>query len=335
MADSLVARPIPGVTLVAPEPLAAEDIQEVHAPRVRRGREDRRAARAGGVERPELGPGLWTAVCASNGGAVAAARFAFCPTAQRRQPVERSAPRAPRPRWRVLHVQRTRAGDTRRARCRRETRSHPGSRRPLRRRHLQSGQQLGGGRPGRCRSQLAWTTTRPSDRRSSLDIVRRADDYLPKLRARLAGVEDIHFDVLIYNAGMDPHEHCGIGGLPGMTKELLAERERTVFGWAHRRRVGVAFVLAGGYEGGALARADLIDLHRLTIEEAAGGHGLLTPLSSPRGHPLRPSPPTSRLPPRPEEPSAGPTAVRGPTATSRRIRRSPAVDSPRGTRLSP
>jgi hypothetical protein len=29
--------------------------------------------------------------------------------------------------------------------------------------------------------------------------------------------------------------------------------------------------LAGGYEGGALSRPDLINLHRLTIEEAAAG----------------------------------------------------------------
>ena len=64
------------------------------------------------------------------------------------------------------------------------------------------------------------------------------------------------------------------GGLRGITAELLAERERTVFEWARRRGVGVAFVLAGGYEGGELGRADLIDLHRLTIQEAAAGQAI-------------------------------------------------------------
>jgi hypothetical protein len=32
--------------------------------------------------------------------------------------------------------------------------------------------------------------------------------------------------------------------------------------------------LAGGYEGGGLGRADLIDLHRLTILEAAAGQAM-------------------------------------------------------------
>jgi acetoin utilization deacetylase AcuC-like enzyme len=41
-----------------------------------------------------------------------------------------------------------------------------------------------------------------------------------------------------------------------------------VFEWARAHGLPVAFVLAGGYTGAALARAELVDLHLLTIEAA-------------------------------------------------------------------
>jgi hypothetical protein len=34
---------------------------------------------------------------------------------------------------------------------------------------------------------------------------------------------------VLYNAGVDPFEGCDIGGLPGMTAALLAERDAIVF----------------------------------------------------------------------------------------------------------
>jgi hypothetical protein len=78
------------------------------------------------------------------------------------------------------------------------------------------------------------------------------------------------FDLCLYNAGMDPHEDCPIGGLRGITRAILAERERLVFDWCRRLRLPVAFVLAGGYTGPALDEHGLVELHRLTLAAAAG-----------------------------------------------------------------
>ena len=73
-------------------------------------------------------------------------------------------------------------------------------------------------------------------------------------------------DVVIYNAGMDPHE--GAGGLIGITTDVLAEREGLFFDWAEEHGLPVAFVLAGGYLQG-VGLDELVGLHRLTIRKAA------------------------------------------------------------------
>ena len=70
---------------------------------------------------------------------------------------------------------------------------------------------------------------------------------------------------------MDPHEDGGLGGLDGVTTEVLRERERWFFDWAARRQIPVAFVLAGGYTSGQLPEDALVRLHRLTIEAAVSG----------------------------------------------------------------
>ena len=67
---------------------------------------------------------------------------------------------------------------------------------------------------------------------------------------------------------MDPHEDCDVGGLDGITTDILRERERWFFQWAARRHLPVAFVLAGGYASARLTEDALVGLHRLTIESA-------------------------------------------------------------------
>ena len=94
-------------------------------------------------------------------------------------------------------------------------------------------------------------------------------EYFDTLRRRLAALETTAFDVVIYNAGMDPHQHSSIGGLNGMDDEQIELRERLVFDWAQGRRTPVAFCLAGGYVSTALPVAGLVALHRLTIQTAA------------------------------------------------------------------
>lgn len=94
----------------------------------------------------------------------------------------------------------------------------------------------------------------------------RGDNYLDVIGDALAAIVDPEsIDVVIYNAGMDPHQHAG--GASGITTEVLAERERMVFEWANSRGIPVAFTLAGGYTGGVTAE-ELADLHLLTFEAA-------------------------------------------------------------------
>ena len=94
-----------------------------------------------------------------------------------------------------------------------------------------------------------------------------ADECLDACRLALAGVRNPEeIDVVIYNAGMDPHE--GAGGLIGITTDVLAEREGLFFDWAEEHGLPVAFVLAGGYLQG-VGLDELVGLHRLTIRQAA------------------------------------------------------------------
>jgi len=107
----------------------------------------------------------------------------------------------------------------------------------------------------------------PSDR-TTLTLVHSADDYLPAIDRELRALERTApgFDLCIYNAGMDPYEGSGIGGLSGIKPKILAQREMMVFEWALVRRIPVAFVLAGGYVGKNLSQQELVLLHRFTIE---------------------------------------------------------------------
>ncbi len=103
----------------------------------------------------------------------------------------------------------------------------------------------------------------------TLDLVRSADDYLPTIARRLRKLADSRFDLCLYNAGMDPHQHSAVGGLDGIDAAMLARRESMVFAWCRARRLPVAFVLAGGYLGPRLDQAALVALHRLTLDAAS------------------------------------------------------------------
>jgi acetoin utilization deacetylase AcuC-like enzyme len=101
-------------------------------------------------------------------------------------------------------------------------------------------------------------------------LVSSASDYLPVVQAALAQCnEPESIDLVIYNAGVDPHQDCTTGGLRGVTTEMLNERENIVFSWAKVHNIPVAFVFAGGYLGPKLNEEELVQLHRNTIEQAA------------------------------------------------------------------
>ena len=87
--------------------------------------------------------------------------------------------------------------------------------------------------------------------------------YMQDIEKMLQTVDDEFpaFDLCIYNAGVDPHDSRSI------TAEVLAQREKTVFGWAAAKKLPIAFVLAGGYLTG-ITKEQLVDLHRQTISAA-------------------------------------------------------------------
>jgi acetoin utilization deacetylase AcuC-like enzyme len=67
------------------------------------------------------------------------------------------------------------------------------------------------------------------------------------------------FDLVLYNAGMDPANS-------GVSNADLAVRERMVAEWAAERGQRVVYALAGGYTGGGITMEDLVALHRLTVD---------------------------------------------------------------------
>jgi acetoin utilization deacetylase AcuC-like enzyme len=109
------------------------------------------------------------------------------------------------------------------------------------------------------------------EERHHLHVVRNAEDYLPLLELELERAAEQDFDLVLYNAGMDPHEDCDIGGLYGITSDVIRLRERMVFDWARARNIPIAFVLAGGYTGRAMWDERLTALHQMTVAAATQG----------------------------------------------------------------
>lgn len=264
VAESLRREPIAGVHLCEPDPLDETGLADVHAPEyvaaVRTG-EPRALAESQGFT---WDPGLWPMVCASNGGAVAAALSAlddgvagslssglhhaargwgagFC-TFNGLALAARPALRSGATSVLVVDLDAHCGGGT-----------HSLIRDDPRIRQLDVSVDSFDGYAA-----TAGTT---------LDIVTDARRYLETIRARL-GALDGRFDLCIFNAGMDPFEHNAIGGLEGITSPVLAEREREVFGWCRRKGVPAAFVLAGGYVGPGLREGELVGLHRMTVAAA-------------------------------------------------------------------
>ena len=265
IAESLSRRPIGGVELVAPSPLTAPQLERVHAPEyvdaIRTG-EPRALAESNGLG---WDSGLWTATSASNGGVVAAVLEALR-TGRNTGSLSSG-----------LHHARAASGSgfctfnglALGARAAHDAGAH----RVL---IIDLDAHCGGGTVSIIEG---WEVVHidvavsrfdrydvPGDR-FLLQHVRSPDDYLPLIEGQLRRWSDLHFDIVIYNAGMDPHQ-ASLGGLHGITFTMLAQRERLVFEWARAQRVPVAFVLAGGYLSERLSHDDLVGLHRLTLASA-------------------------------------------------------------------
>jgi len=94
-----------------------------------------------------------------------------------------------------------------------------------------------------------------------------ADDYLQEVdRALERASAGPRPDVVLYNAGMDPHERAG--GIAGITTDMLETREQMVFDWARSQGVPVAWVLAGGYQEAGFSLDEVAALHVMTADAA-------------------------------------------------------------------
>ena len=270
VAASLRAEPIAGVRIVEPEPLTQAQLAQVHDPAyVRAVRVGKPRALAESQDF-NWDPGLWRMVCASNGGAVAAALAAlesggvagslssglhhakrdhgdgFC-TFNGLALAARAAQRAGARRILIIDLD---------AHCGGGTAQLLGSDDGVRQLDVAvSPYDYYQAPPG-------WT----------LDVVDEPDRYMPTIKQRLTDVLGAgqRFDLVLYNAGMDPFEECEVGGLEGIDAKILRRRDRYVFDFCRwELKTPVAFVLAGGYASDQDGQRKLTDLHRSTVEAAA------------------------------------------------------------------
>lgn len=90
--------------------------------------------------------------------------------------------------------------------------------------------------------------------------------YLPALDALLhrLDAQAVASDLIVYNAGVDPHQDDRLGRLT-LTDAGLAERDRMVFEWARVHRKPLCLVLGGGYDQdvGVVARRHAAVFDRL------------------------------------------------------------------------
>lgn len=266
VADSLAADPIPGVELTANAALTEEALLLVHSPAyvaaVRTG-QPRELAESQGFPWDEQ---LWPMVLASNGGIVTAAGTA------KHDGVAGALASG------LHHARRDRGvgfctfnglaiaarhalGDGARRVLIIDLDAHCGG----------GTHSLIGGEPAIEQLDVAvdaFDRYQP-DGRNTLDLVGAAPDYLPTIARRLDALRTESYDLCLYNAGMDPHQDCPVGGLAGIDDAMLARRERMVFDWCRSKRLPIAFVLAGGYVSARLDRAGLVALHRLTLSAAS------------------------------------------------------------------
>jgi len=96
-----------------------------------------------------------------------------------------------------------------------------------------------------------------------------APDFFARLPKLLAGLHDC--DVVLYQAGADPHIDDPLGGW--LTDVDLGERDATVFRTLHAQGVPVAWNLAGGYqrdEDGGIR--PVLAIHDQTLRACAAVH---------------------------------------------------------------
>lgn len=102
----------------------------------------------------------------------------------------------------------------------------------------------------------------PSDRSFHYQV-RRHSAAMEAIRLATQDIDHLKPDLVIYQAGMDPHEGDPLCSY-GATTEELGERDSFVFQWAKRADHPLLFVLAGGYQ----SMDQLVPLHVNTFRQA-------------------------------------------------------------------
>jgi acetoin utilization deacetylase AcuC-like enzyme len=93
--------------------------------------------------------------------------------------------------------------------------------------------------------------------------------YLNALQRSFEHLRSWRPDLVIYQAGADPHENDPLGSLC-MTADQMRLRDRLAFQFCRDEGYPVLFVLAGGYQ----KMGPLVELHVQTFEEATRVYGL-------------------------------------------------------------
>jgi acetoin utilization deacetylase AcuC-like enzyme len=85
------------------------------------------------------------------------------------------------------------------------------------------------------------------------------NNYLDAIKRALNKANNTQWDLVIYNAGMDPANN-------GVTPNQLKTREELVHQWTKTNNHKLIYTLAGGYTFGNYTPDDITTLHRLTID---------------------------------------------------------------------
>jgi len=97
----------------------------------------------------------------------------------------------------------------------------------------------------------------------------QANDFLTRIPERVAEMRDC--DVILYQAGADPHVNDLLGGF--LSTAQLRERDKRVFEAANSLGIPIAWNLAGGYQvdsGGGIQ--SILDIHNNTMLECVAAY---------------------------------------------------------------
>lgn len=266
VADTLAARPIPGVTLTEPSSITEEDLRGIHTPeyvRALRTGKPFHLADSNGIGWDEH---LWACVTASTGGLVEAALNSL-DSGLNSGSLSSGLHHASRAEGNGFCTINGLAVAAKAA-------VNAGAGRVL---ILDLDAHCGGGTADIIASmpkvEQIDVSVVPFDeydsRPDALLTLTGPDDYLTLIEYALEFVDNpASIDLVLYNAGVDPHEWAG--GVCGIDSDMLAEREELVYEWAAAHDLPVAFTLAGGYQSSYFDLVDVADLHRQTIRAAVG-----------------------------------------------------------------